>query len=273
MKRAFLLLITLMVLVVSFSSCGKSSGNKEEQSEKSDFEQITEKGELVIGITYYEPMNYFNGDELVGFDTEYAKAVCEKLGVKPKFTLINWDTKETLLKSGEIDCIWNGLTVSDDIRENMSFTDSYLINKQCIVINKSDKSKFVDKASFDSAIITAESGSAGQIAIEKDDDLKKAMFSGSEDQQSALAAILTGNVDAAVVDITLAKAICGQGDFTELVILDIELMNEEYAIGFRLDSDMVEKVNNATKQLIEEGKLGGIAEKYGMRDHFDAISK
>ena len=101
----------------------------------SDFDYIMGKGELVIGITYFAPMNYLDeNNELVGFETEFAKAVCEKLGVTAKFVEINWNAKETELAAKNIDCIWNGMTINDERKANMSITIPYMQNKQVKVI-------------------------------------------------------------------------------------------------------------------------------------------
>ena len=108
------------------------------QSEKdSDWEYIKNKGELVIGITYFAPMNYENeAGELVGFETEFAKAVCEVLGVTAKFQEINWSAKETELAAKNIDCIWNGMTITEERSEAMSITIPYMQNKQVMVIKE-----------------------------------------------------------------------------------------------------------------------------------------
>lgn len=99
-----------------------------------DLAYVKEKGELIIGITYFAPMNYENDDkELVGFETEFAKAVCEKLGVAPKFVEINWDAKEVELNAKNIDCIWNGMTITDERVANMSISVPYMANKQVMV--------------------------------------------------------------------------------------------------------------------------------------------
>lgn len=103
----------------------------------SDWEYIKQKGELVIGITYFAPMNYENEDgELVGFETEFAKAVCEVLGVTAKFQEISWSAKETELASKNIDCIWNGMTITEEREENMSITIPYMENKQVMVVKE-----------------------------------------------------------------------------------------------------------------------------------------
>ncbi len=103
----------------------------------SDWEYIKNKGELVIGITYFAPMNYENeAGELVGFETEFAKAVCEVLGVNAKFQEINWTAKETELAAKNIDCIWNGMTITDERAEAMSITIPYMANKQVLVVKE-----------------------------------------------------------------------------------------------------------------------------------------
>ncbi len=99
-----------------------------------DLAAIKEKGELVIGITLFAPMNYYDENEkLIGFETEFATAVCEKLGVAPKFVEINWDTKEIELNAKSIDCIWNGMTITAERAENMSISVPYMENKQVMV--------------------------------------------------------------------------------------------------------------------------------------------
>lgn len=102
--------------------------------EEGDLAYVKEKGELIIGITYFAPMNYENEDkELVGFETEFAKAVCAKLGVEPKFVEINWDAKEVELNAKNIDCIWNGMTITEERVANMSISVPYMANKQVMV--------------------------------------------------------------------------------------------------------------------------------------------
>ncbi len=103
----------------------------------SDYQYVTEKGTLVIGITYFAPMNYEDENgELIGFETEFAKAVCEKLGVEPVFQEISWNAKETELAAKNIDCIWNGMTITPERVENMSISIPYMQNKQVKVVKK-----------------------------------------------------------------------------------------------------------------------------------------
>ena len=108
-----------------------------QDTENSDYKYVMDKGELIIGITYFAPMNYENEDgELVGFETEFAKAVCEKLGVTAKFQEISWAAKETELAAKNIDCIWNGMTITPEREENMAISIPYMQNKQVKVVKE-----------------------------------------------------------------------------------------------------------------------------------------
>ena len=111
-------------------------------------------------------MNYTDEDgNFTGFDTEFAEAVCEKLGREPEFIEINWDTKIVELDAGSIDCLWNGMTITDDLKENILISDPYVMNKQVVVINADNADKYTDLASLADATLVAEAGSAGQAVI------------------------------------------------------------------------------------------------------------
>jgi polar amino acid transport system substrate-binding protein len=132
-------------------------------AEEDDWAYIQEKGKLIIGITEYAPMNYYDeSGRLIGFDTEFAEAVCEILGVTPEFIVINWDTKEIELQAKSIDCIWNGLTVTEERKENMDFSASYIKNMQVPVIASKNKDRFKTVDDLKKAALVAEAGSAGE---------------------------------------------------------------------------------------------------------------
>ncbi len=269
--KKFIMIMSLVMALALFAGCTPAGNTPAGDSAKGDYEVIKNAGQMIIGITEYEPMNYYDADgKLIGFDTEYAEAVCEILGVKAEFRVINWKTKETELAAGNIDCIWNGLTVTEERKEDMDFTTPYLTNKQCVVISKANADKFTTAESLAGAILTAESGSAGETAILADANLSKATFTGAESQKSALVALAAGNADAAVVDITLAAASVGEGSYADLMMLeDIELVDEQYAIGFRVGSDLTAKVNEATYTLIDNGTLASLAEKYELTERYE----
>ena len=180
-------------------------------SEASDLAYVKEKGKLVIGYTVYAPMNYTNEKgEFVGFDTEFAKAVCKKLGVEPEFVEINWDTKEMELNAKNIDCIWNGFTITEEREANLDFSVPYILNKQVVVIRKADASKYKDTASLKGANLVAEISSAGEGAIKADANLKNAPYTAVAKQTDALLEVKSSTADAAVLDYTLANAMVGK---------------------------------------------------------------
>lgn len=239
----------------------------EEKEEIDDLAYITEKGKLIVGITIYSPMNYYTEEgELTGFDTEFTKAVCEKLGVEPEFVEINWDTKEIELKAKNIDCIWNGLTVTEERKENMDFSDCYLNNKQVVVIRKEDADKYTSIESLAKASFVAEISSAGETAITDNEAFKDADYTAVTKQTDALLEVNAKTADAAVLDYSLAMAMVGDDtDYKDLMIVDgIVLVDEQYAIGFRLGSTATAKVNEAIAELVADGTMKAIAEKYGL---------
>ena len=233
----------------------------------SDLAYVQDNGKMVIGYTVYEPMNYTDENgEFTGFDTEFARAVCEKLGVEPEFVEINWDTKVIELDAKSIDCIWNGMTITDDLKANISVSDPYVKNMQVVVIKDSNKDTFTDTASLSGANLVAEAGSAGQAAVEADENLSQANLTTVAKQTDALLEIESGASDAAILDWTLAKSMIGEGtDFADLMMIDgAELSVEEYGIGFRKDSDLCTEVNKIMADLVEDGTLPALAEKYGL---------
>ena len=140
-----------------------------------DRDYIKGKGKLVIGYTVYEPMNYTDADgNFTGFDTELATAVCEKLGVEPEFVEINWDTKVVELDAKSIDCIWNGMTLTDDIMANAATTKAYAKNAQVVVVK--DGTDYSSTADLVGKTVVAEAGSAGEAAIEGDENLAQADY-------------------------------------------------------------------------------------------------
>ena len=228
----------------------------------SDYEYIKNKGTLICGITIYEPMSYPDEDgEMTGFDTEFAEAVCAKLGIEAKFQVIKWSSKELELNAKNIDCIWNGFTVTEERKENIEFTKSYLNNTQCVIVKSADLASFTSAASCAGKKAAAEQGSAGESAAK---NLTTDVVS-SGSQMSALTELISGTVNFAVMDVVLANSVVGKGDFSSLAIATaIPLEAEEYAVGFRKGSDMAAKVNEVIDQLLADGTLQQLAEKYGV---------
>lgn len=288
MKKRIFALVMMAVLAMSAVACGsKETSNTADTNgtvteattilaaaaetsataAEDDFEYVKNKGKLVIGITIYEPMNYRDeNNKLVGFDTEYAEAVCKKLGVEAEFVEINWDTKVIELESKNIDCIWNGMTITDELKQSIDFSNPYIKNMQVVIVKKNNAEKYKDTASLKSGVVSAEAGSAGEGAIKDDANLSQATYIAVGKQTDALMEVKAGTSDAAVLDYVLAAAMVGEGtDYSDLCMVDgVELSVEEYGIGFRKGSTLTEKVNAATDELIKDGTLAALAEKYGL---------
>ena len=246
--------------VASSAASGSAAAS---ETAASDLDYIKEKGKLVIGYTVYEPMNYTDADgNFTGFDTELATAVCEKLGVEPEFVEINWDTKVVELDAKSIDCIWNGMTLTDDIMTNTATTKAYAKNAQVVVVK--DGTDYASTADLVGKTVVAEAGSAGEAAIEGDENLAQADYVSKSVQTDCLMEVAAGTADAAVLDLTLANAMIGEGtDYASLAIVD-ELNAEEYGVAFRKGSDAAAAVDAAFDELKADGTMQALAEKYDL---------
>ena len=245
------------------SAPASSAASAEAAAADSDLAYIQGNGKMVIGYTVYEPMNYTDADgNFTGFDTELAEAVCAKLGVEPEFVEINWETKETELAAKSIDCIWNGLTLTPDREANMACTQAYVKNAQ-VVVMKADAA-YTSTADLVGKTVVAESGSAGESTIQEDENLSQADFVAKSVQTDCLMEVAAGTADAAVLDLTLAGAMIGEGtNYANLVIVD-ELNVEEYGVAFRKGSDVAAEVNAAFDALKADGTMEALAEKYSL---------
>ena len=259
-------------MAASFAACGSSAAAtpastadavSAESAADTDLAYIQGKGKMTIGYTVYEPMNYTDADgNFTGFDTELATAVCAKLGVEPDFVEINWDTKVVELDAKSIDCIWNGMTLTDDIMANAACTKPYAKNAQ-VVVMKADAA-YASTADLAGKTVVAEAGSAGETAISEDAGLSQAEYISKSVQTDCLMEVAAGTADAAVLDLTLATAMIGEGtDYANLAIKD-ELNAEEYGVAFRKGSDAAEAVNAAFDELKADGTMQALADKYSL---------
>ena len=248
---------------VASSTASGSAAASAAETAASDLDYIKEKGKMVIGYTVYEPMNYTDADgNFTGFDTELATAVCEKLGVEPEFVEINWDTKVVELDAKSIDCIWNGMTLTDDIMANTATTKAYAKNAQVVVVK--DGTDYSSTADLVGKTVVAEAGSAGEAAIEGDENLAQADYVSKSVQTDCLMEVAAGTADAAVLDLTLANAMIGEGtDYASLKIVD-ELNAEEYGVAFRKGSDAAAAVDAAFDELKADGTMQALADKYDL---------
>lgn len=250
MKKIIALLMVLC-MVFAFAGCG---------SDKT----------VVVGYTIYEPMNYKNADgELIGFDTDLAKAVFEELGYDDVvFQEIVWESKYTDLNSNTIDCVWNGFTANaaddDGVQraDKVDFSYNYMENLQVVVVKKDAGIKTAED--LKGKLGVAETGSAGETYAK---DFKDTTFKGFTKQTDCLFEVKSGTADFAVVDSQLAKSYCGKGDYENLEIVDTLSSDVEYyAIGFKKGSELTAKVNEALEKLAEDGTISKIAKEYGVEN-------
>ena len=246
MKKFLALILAALMICCTLSFVGCQ--------EKSD--------KLLIGVTVYEPMNYLddNGD-WTGFDTEFALAVAEKLGTEVEFKEIDWGKKFVLLDSNQIDCIWNGMTITEEAKTNALISTPYAMNKQVVVMAKDMLEQYPDIESMKDLKFVAEAGSAGETAI-KDNGLD-ANYIEAKTQAAALTAVAAKQADACVIDITMADASTAEGTSYSDYGYTVKLTDEEYGIAFRLDdTELQTKVNEAIAELVEDGTLEALSEKY-----------
>ncbi len=243
MKKVLAIAMILALALTLLTACGEKADDK-----------------LVIGYTIYEPMNYMEDGKLTGFDTEFAEAVCAKLGVTPEFVEINWDTKFVTLDANQIDCIWNGMTISDEVKKNCDVSKAYVKNAQVVVMKEDVIANYADVESLKGLKFAAEAGSAGEAAI-KDNGLD-ANYSPVAAQTDALLAVIGGQADACVIDITMAKTMTADGTSYDALTYSLELTSEEYGIGFRKGDELTAKVDAIIDELVADGTLPALAEKY-----------
>ena len=254
-KSLALILSVVMILTAVFAMAGCSK----------------EDNTLTCGVTIFEKMNEKdeNGN-WTGFETEFAQEVGKLIGMDVAFQEIDWGQKYNELNSGAIDCIWNGFTANSEDEgvkrsELVDFSYGYMLNQQCIVVKKDAVANYKTEADLKGKKACVESGSAGASYAESVTDKDK-VFAATA-QINTFTEVKSGAVDFAVVDILLAKNICGNGDYADLAIADaIELESEIYAVGFKKGSELTAKVNEAIKTLEENGKLMELAKKYGFEN-------
>ena len=258
-KKILVLLMAVLMILGCFTGC----------EEKSDWEAVQDNGKMVVGITLFAPMNYKDENgEYTGFETEFAQAVGEKLGVEIEFKVINWDYKEVDLNGKKIDCIWNGMTITDERKENMSISIPYMSNKQVLVTKAENVEKYSDVIGLNGANIVAETKSAGETVAKEDETFAGTEYKAVNAQSTVLMEVKTGTADAGLIDYVMSIGSIGEGtDFSDLKIVDtMNFSPEEYGIAFRKGSDLTEKVNDAIKELVKDGTLDKIAEKYKLQD-------
>lgn len=250
--RRWIAIILCVCCLTALAGCGK----KEQRIP--ELEAARASGQLKIGVTECSPFSQKEADgSWSGFDVELARLVCEKLELEPVFVEIPWDTRDEALTGGTVDCLWSGLTARSDRIEAMDFSLTYLASEPALVV------KTGEGISAQGAVIAVEVGSAGESAAAA--CLPEAEPYPVASQSAALAAVLTGEAEGAVVDALVAGT--AVGDNPALTIAENQrLGTEELAVGLRRNSDLTPAVNEALEALQADGTIAALAEQYGLTD-------
>lgn len=228
----------------------------------SDMEYVKEKGTLVVGVTDFEPMDYTdeNGD-WIGFDADMAKAFAKSLGVTAEFIEIDWDNKIMELDGKTIDCVWNGMTLTDEVTSSMECSNAYCNNAQVVVLPNKIADKYQDADSLTDLSFAVETGSAGEAQASE----HNLTYTSVKDQASALMEVASGTSDAAIIDSLMADAMVGEGTgYTDLTHT-VALNSEEYGVGFRKGSDLAASLNTFFEDGYADGSIEKTAKKYGVQ--------
>ncbi len=267
MKKVLSVLLAVLMLasVASiFAACSKEKddqkdNNQNNSSAVADLDLIKQKGKLVVGVTDYKPIDYKDANgNWTGFDAEFAAAFAKSLGVDVEFVEIKWENKFIELDSKTIDIIWNGMTISDSVKANCDVSDAYASNSQ-VVVMKADKAVDSTDALKDLAI-AVEKGSAGETEAKK----YTSNIVSLTGQADALKEVKAGTADACIIDSTMANSMTAEGtDFADLTY-KLSLTTEEYGIGLRKGSDMLDTLNKFIAQSKTDGTLDDLSDKYGV---------
>ena len=231
MKRITIVLLSLLLVASSLFAAGTKD---QAPGVDNSLQKILDKGHLVMGLDdNFPPMGFRNEKgEIVGFDVDLAKEVTKRLGIGLKLQAIDWNAKEQELNTGNIDCIWNGFTITEERKQAMTFTPPYIHNAQVVVVR--DNSPYTTLASLSGKTVGYQAGSSAYTAIEDSPQFKASIrnFIEFKENLTGLMDLEIGGIDALVVDVTVAEDNIRRSG-KPFRILSEELAPEDYGIGFR----------------------------------------
>ena len=281
MKKKLALLLALCLCIGMLAACGGTKESEapantasdvdlpesiapesEEPEAESDMAYVQDKGQLIIGITEFDPMDYRDENgEWVGFDADMARAFAESLGVEPVFQLIDWDAKIMELNGKTIDVVWNGMTLTDEVMSAMECSSAYMNNAQVVVVKADVADQYQTVESLEGLNFAVEAGSAGM----KEVSALGLSYTEVLDQATALLEVSSGTCDAAVIDSLMAAAMIGEGTSYADLTYTVGLNSEEYGVGFRQGSDLAAALDEFFDAAYADGTLQATAEKYGVQ--------
>ena len=280
MKRRLTALALALGLTLTLAACGGGTTGTADSpapntgdpapassapaAEESDVAYIKEKGTLVVGITEFAPMDYQDENgEWIGFDADMARLVADALGVEVEFSLIEWGSKLMELDSKTVDCLWNGMTITDEITGGASATVPYAVNAQVVVVKSDVAEDYQTAESLADLNFAVETGSAGEAAAQE----AGLTYVGVSDQATALMEVNSGTSDACIVDLLMAGAMIGEGTSYPDLTFTVRLTEEDYGVGCRKGSDLTDFINEQFKLLYADGTIMELAEQYGIAEN------
>ena len=265
-RKGILGLLALVgVTVMTLAGCTQLASNPKVDN----WDKYQQQKSITVGFdNTFVPMGFEekNGN-YAGFDIELAKYVSKKLGITVHFQPIDWDMKETELQNGTIDAIWNGYSATDERREKVAFTIPYMQNTQILVVKKTSGIHSVEDMT--GKVLGAQNGSSGMLDFEEHPEvLKNRVKGGDADQyQSVNEAIIdlkNDRIDALLIDRVYADYyLTTEGIVDEYDTIPSGFESESFAVGVRpADKKLLEALNEAFKELYQEGIFQQISEKW-----------
>lgn len=258
-KRTIAVILLVLAVMTVFSGCQTTSTSKDDSWDK-----VKQKGRFVLGLDEgFPPMGFADENgELVGFDIDVAKEVCSRLGIELVLQPINWDAKEQELNTGNIDCIWNGFTITEERKKNILFTEPYMNNRQVIVVK--EDATYNTLEDLKGKKLGLQSQSSAQDALDAHEDFKSSLGEVVlfDTNTVAIMDLEKGGIDALLVDEIVIRYYM-QTKNAKFKILDKELSHEEYGIGFRKnDKQLMQKIQDTLKEMAKDGALAEISKKW-----------
>ncbi len=233
-----------------------------EEAAESDMAYVKDKGVLVVGITDFEPMDYKDENgEWIGFDADMARGFAESLGVEVELVEIDWDNKILELDGKTIDCVWNGMTLTDEVKSAMETSNAYCNNAQVVIVKADVADQYQDVESLKDLSFAVEAGSAGEAEV----TALGLTCTPVKAQSDALMEVAAGTSDAAVIDSLMAAAMVGEGTSYKDLTYTVGLNSEEYGVGFRKGSDLAAALNDYFVASYADGSMVECAETYGVQ--------
>jgi len=264
--RKLKFLITLIITVLISTGCASGGKEKPRKDNWNDFQTYKK---VVIGFdNTFVPMGFQDkSGKNIGFDIDLANAVFEKYGIKVEWQAINWDLKETELKNGNIDLIWNGYSKTEERESVVQFTKQYMVNEQVIVVKKSKNIKSISQ--LKDKVLGAQNGSSGYDTFNEKPEVLKNIVKNNDATQyesfnEALIDLENNRIDALLIDRVYANYyLKQQNKLDDYSILNAGYDSEAFAVGARkADITLVNKINEAFYELYKTGKFQEISNKW-----------